>query len=255
MKILITGGNGYVGKSLHCALKDKYDVTTITRNECDLNNSESVKLFFKDKIFDVVIHCAVKGGSRLQKDNWDVLDTNLLMYYNLLANKDHFNKFIHFGSGAELYVGNEPYGYSKGVIRKSVLAKDNFYNLRIFGTFDENELDTRFIKTNIKRYINKESMNIHQNRLMDFIYMPDLVKIVEYYINNDGPKEIDCIYNESLTLEKITRIINKLEEYKVDVEIINEGVDKPYIGTFNNLGIEFIGLEQGIKETYNKLKK
>ena len=254
MRILITGANGYIGKSLYNALKDKYDVTAITRNECDLNNSESVNLFFKDKIFDVVVHCAVKGGSRLQQDNWNILDINLSMYYNLLANKNHFDKLIHFGSGAEMYNNTQPYGFSKEVIRKSVLYNDRFYNLRIFGVFDENELDTRFIKANIKRYINKEPMNIHQNRLMDFIYMPDLVKIVEYYINNDGPKEIDCTYNESLTLEKITRIINKLEEYKVDVEIINKGADRPYIGTFNNLGIEFIGLEQGIKETYNKLK-
>jgi len=254
MKVLITGVNGYIGKSLYSALKNKYNVTTITRNECDLNNSESVNLFFKDKTFDVVIHCAVKGGSRLQQDDWNVLDTNLSMYYNLLSNKNHFNKFIHFGSGAEIYNNKEPYGCSKNIIRKSISIKDNFYNLRIFGTFDENELDTRFIKANIKRYINKESMIIHQNRLMDFIYMPDLVKIVEYYINNDGPKEIDCIYDEFLTLEKVTHIINELEEYKVDIEIINARTNIPYIGNFNNLGIKFIGLEQGIKEVYNKLK-
>jgi GDP-L-fucose synthase len=254
MNILITGANGYIGKSLYNALKDKYNVTAITRNECDLISPSLVNSYFSDKWFDVILHCAVKGGSRLHKDDWDVMNTNLIMYYNLLTNKDHFNKFIHFGSGAELYMKDEPYGYSKDVIRKSISIKDNFYNLRIFGVFDENELDTRFIKANIKRYINKDSMIIHQNRLMDFIYMPDLVKIVEYYINNDGSKEIDCIYNESLTLEKITRIINKLEEYKVDIEIVNKGADRPYIGTFSNLGIEFIGLEQGIKEVYNKLR-
>ena len=151
-------------------------------------------------------------------------------------------------------MSEEPYGYSKKVIRESVLHNDGFYNLRIFGVFDENELDTRFIKGNIRRYINKESMIIYQNKLMDFIYMPDLVKIVEHYINNSGPKEIDCIYNESLTLEKITRIINELEEYKVDIKIVNENVGKSYIGNFKELGINFIGLEQGIKEVYNKLK-
>lgn len=254
MKILITGANGYIGKSLYNALKDKHNVTTITRNKCDLTNSFSVNSYFSDKWFDVVIHCAVKGGSRLYQDDWGVLDTNLSIYYNLYSNKDKFKKLIHFGSGAEIYDNKNPYGYSKDIIRKSILNNDNFYNLRIFGVFDENELDTRFIKGNIKRYINKELMIIHQNKLMDFIYMPDLVKIVEYYINNDGSKEVDCIYNKSLTLEKITRIINTLEEYKVDVELINKGADRPYIGEFQDLGIKFIGLEQGIKETYNKLK-
>jgi GDP-L-fucose synthase len=254
MKILITGANGYVGKSLYSALKNKYNVTTITRSECDLTNSSSVNSYFLDKWFDVIIHCAVKGGSRLYQDDWSVLDTNLSIYYNIYSNKNKFKKLIHFGSGAELHDNNSPYGFSKDVIRKSILNNDNFYNLRIFGVFDENELDTRFIKGNIKRYINKEPMVIHQNKLMDFIYMPDLVKIVEYYIDSDGPKEIDCLYNRSLTLEKITCIINKLEEYEVSIEITNGGASKPYIGNFKELGIKFIGLEQGIKETYNKLK-
>ena len=42
------------------------------------------------------------------------------------------------------------------MIRQSILEKENFYNLRIFAVFDENEWDTRFIKTNIRHYINKK---------------------------------------------------------------------------------------------------
>ena len=90
MRILITGTNGYVGKSLYVALKDKCNVTAITRNELNLLNGLAVDEFFKDKTFDVVLHCAVKGGSRLQQDDWSILDTNLSMYYNLHSNKDKF---------------------------------------------------------------------------------------------------------------------------------------------------------------------
>jgi hypothetical protein len=32
------------------------------------------------------------------------------------------------------------------------------------------------------------------------------------------------------------------------------GDSPPYSGTFTDLGIDYIGLEQGIKEVYNKLK-
>ncbi len=131
MKILITGANGYIGKSLHNALKDKYEVTAITKKEVNLTNSSSVNLFFLGEKYDVVIHCAVVGGSRLVEDKWDVMDTNLIMYYNLLANKDHFEKFIHFGSGAETYIPKEPYGYSKKVIAKSILNQPKFYNLHL----------------------------------------------------------------------------------------------------------------------------
>ena len=68
MNILITGVDGYIGKSLCYGLKD-YNITDINRKICDLFNSEQVDNFFKDKYFDVVIHCAAAGGSRLKKDN------------------------------------------------------------------------------------------------------------------------------------------------------------------------------------------
>jgi len=254
MKILITGANGYVGRSLHNALKDKHEVTTLTRKEVDLTDSRQIEYFFRNTYFDVVLHCAVKGGSRLQQDDWSVIDDNLSIYYNLLKQQSHFKKFIHFGSGAEIYSKDSPYGLSKHVIRQSILNKDNFYNLRIFGVFDENELDTRFIKANIKRYINKEPIIIHQNKYMDFIYMLDLVKIVEYYINNNGPKELNCNYRDQYSLENIARIINSLDNHKVNIKLNQEIFGDDYKGDYIDIGMDFMKLEQGIKETYNKLK-
>ena len=90
---------------------------------------------------------------------------------------------------------------------------------------------------------------------MDFIYMPDLVKIVEYYIdNNNLSKEINCIYNAVCTLTRIAQLINELDEYKVEVKVEN-GSGHNYNGNGGNLlPIDFIGLKQGIKEVYNKLK-
>jgi nucleoside-diphosphate-sugar epimerase len=256
MKILITGVNGYIGKSLYNALKDKHEVTAITKKEVNLTNSSSVNLFFLEEKYDVVIHCAVVGGSRLVEDKWDVMDTNLIMYYNLLANKDHFKKFIHFGSGAETYMPKEPYGYSKKIIAKSILNQPKFHNLKIFGVFDENELDTRFIKANIKRYINKEAIQIHEIKFMDFFYMQDLIKVVKYYINEqEPPKEFDCVYSEtSYTLFGLACLINKLDDYEVEI-VYGEKIGNDYVSKYRSqLPYGFIGLEEGIKQVYDKLK-
>ena len=220
MRILITGANGYIGKSLHKALKPEHFVTAITRQTVDWTDAIAVKNFFDfAPFFDVVIHCAVAGGSRLTKDDWNVMDKNLSMYYNLLANRVRFGRFIHFGSGAETYMPSEPYGYSKKVIAKSILNQENFYNIKIFGVFDENELDTRFIKANIKKYINKEPIQIHEAKFMDFFYMQDLISVVKYYIGEkQPPKEFDCVYNEtSYTLFGLACLINKLDDYEVEI--------------------------------------
>ena len=251
MKILITGGNGYIAKSL----ANKLDNTTsITRKDFNLTDRESTNNWFDGKHFDVVIHTAVVGGSRLKKDNGDTFYQNIQMFYNLLNNKHHFNKLIHFGSGAELNMPTDPYGLSKNVISKIIDSEPNFYNIRIFGVFDENELDTRFIKNSIKLYINKQPIEIHQNKLMDFFYMEDLVELVKHYIyKNNLPKNIDCTYGiDACYLLDIANIINNLSDYKVKIKT-GKGKERKYVGDWNPLNIEWIGLEQGIKKTYKKI--
>jgi GDP-L-fucose synthase len=257
MRILITGANGYIGKSLRNALRSKHYVSVITRDEVDLTKATKVKEFFdKSHFFDVVLHCAVAGAANPRSDDWDIMDNNLKMYYNLLQNNKRFEKLIHFGSGAETYLPSTPYGYSKKVIAKSILNQDNFYNIKIFGVFDENELDTRFIKANIKRYIAKEPMQINENKFMDFFYMQDLVKVIEYYIDEkEPPKEFDCVYIEgSPTLTQLSLMINDLDEHKVKIFVGNPDGDSYTSKYRSELPIEFIGLEEGIKQVYNKLK-
>jgi GDP-L-fucose synthase len=255
LKILITGANGYIGSSLYNALKDRYNVATINRQKCDLINSSDINFYFLDNWFDVVIHCAVEGGNRLQEDSWSVMDSNLKMYYNLLQNRKSFGKLIHFGSGAEFSQENKPYGFSKKVISKSIQNQDEFYNLRIYAIFDELELDRRFIKSNVKRYINKEDMQVHIDKYMTFFYMQDLIKLVEFYIlNKDLPKNIDCAYENTLSLKQISELINSLSDYKVNINIDKQEFGEGYMSFNKTLKLDYIGLEQGIVNTYNKLK-
>ena len=254
MKILITGGNGYIAKSLSKALSNKYDVVSITRQDFDLTDREATDKWFQNKYFDVVIHTAIKGGSRLRTDNGDDFYQNLQMFYNLYYNKSCFGKFINFGSGAELGQPNTPYSLSKKVINELIKLEPEFYNFRIFAVFDENELDTRFIKGNIKRYINKEKIIIHQNKLMDFFYMKDLITLIVNYIETKYlPKVIECTYIKKYSLLDIANIINNLSDYKVIIKQLDSAMGSSYTG----LGVpnsNLIGLEQGIINTYNKLK-
>ena len=252
MRVLITGKNGYIAKSLISKLKG-YDIVAVGRDDFDLTDREATNEWFKGKYFNTVIHTAIVGGSRLKKDDEKVFFQNLSMFYNLLANESSFNQLISFGSGAELNYPTDPYGLSKNIINRIVQNENKLNNIRIFGVFDENELDTRFIKSNIKRYINKEPLQVHQNKLMDFFYMDDLVSVVNYIINNRQIKTINCSYSQPYTLYDIALLINELSDYRCEIKVEQEGLGKPYLGAYSNWDIPLVGLEKAIKRVYEKI--
>jgi GDP-L-fucose synthase len=272
MRILITGANGFIGRNLAAALSE-YEVTKLTRQTVDLTNKTAVDVFFKDKSFDVVIHCAMVGGRRYITDSPEVLYKNLAMFYNLLAHQTKFGKLINFGSGAELdrnndinlinnyYKDNYPldyYGMAKNIIARLIENEPNCFSIRIFNVFGSDEESARFIRANIQRYIAKEPIIIHQDKLMDFFYIDDLISLVKFYINKSYiPEEINAVYNKKYLLSEIADIINNLSNYKVDRVLEKEGLSKMYVGKSTRLDLLKLplkGLEQGVLETYNKLK-
>jgi nucleoside-diphosphate-sugar epimerase len=253
-KVLITGRSGYIASSLFTHLKVQYDVTAVGRIDLDLTNTSAVNKWFVDKSFDVVIHTAIQGGHRLSKDDDSVFRNNIKIYNNLLDNREKYIKLINIGSGAELYSSNTPYGYSKYIVRKSILEQSGFYNIRAYGIFDENELDTRFIKSNIIKYIKQEPMVLHHNKKMDFFYMSDFVSLIYYYISNtDPPKEVDCSYSSVHYLSEILDKINKLDTHSVSIDYQHTNKPQDYNGKYTNLDIPYIGLDQGLRYTYLSL--
>jgi len=259
-KILITGGNGYIAKELRRYLQYDYEVVSISRSDFDLSSYDATKKWFNNKSFDIVIHTAISGGSRLKEDGPDVLDNNIRMIYNLIDNKNKFNKFINFSSGAEIFKPNEPYGLSKKVISNILpIAFNNYLNIRIYNIFNENEKETRFIKSNIIRYIKKESMIIYNNKIMDFFYINDLLTIIKLYIKNElnSIKEIDCTYAQTFSLLNVAQMINNLSAHKVKIILNDNSNIDPYSGHYNNIldSIPIIGLEEGIKRTHSILER
>jgi nucleoside-diphosphate-sugar epimerase len=258
-KILITGSNGFIGSNIKKYLeKFPISVTSISRKDFDLSSYESTKRWFDttNQNFDTVIHTAIQGGSRLKEDDGSVIDNNIRMYYNLLSNNKYFNKFINLSSGAEYSQKDTPYGLSKKIISESIKYKINYFNLRIYAVFNEHEINTRFIKNSINNYINHKNITIFKNRLMDFMYMDDFLSLLYKYIYDSNlPKDIDCVYNKKYSLVDIANIINNLDIYKNNIEILDTKLGDDYIGKFTDLNINYLGLENGIKQTYSKLER
>ena len=251
--VLITGGNGYIAKSLIHGLSASFDVVGVTRKDFDITDSSAVGKWFDGKSFDVVIHAAVTGGSRLRQDSDGVYQTNKVMFKNILKHRSKFGRLISFGSGAELYSPSTPYGDSKLWIANQIKNNENCHNLRIFGVFDHNELNTRFIKANIIRYLNNEPMYIHQDKMMDFFYMQDLIGVVQHFIESSTPpKEVDCSYHHKQSLSDIATQINNLGNHTVPVHIELSG-SSTYLGKPLELDIPLIGFPRGLADTFKLL--
>jgi nucleoside-diphosphate-sugar epimerase len=257
MNILLTGGNGYVASEIKKQLNNICNIVSVSRNDFDLSSYESTKEWFikNNQVFDIVIHAANKGGSRLKEDDDFVIDNNIKMYYNLVSNSSYFNKFINLGSGIEYHPTHSTYALSKKTISESIKYKINYFNLRIYGIFNEYELNTRFIKNNIFNYISNKDITIFQNKFMDYIYIDDFISILSKYITqSDLPKDIDCVYEKKYTLVDIANIINSLDTKKMNIVLDTPEMGSSYIGNYTNIQLNFVGLEKGIKNTYSNIK-
>jgi len=196
MRVCVLGAAGFIGKNL---LRDT-DWVGVTRQELDLTDPEAVKEYFRKHEYDVVIHCAVIGGSRLRPDDGEVFYKNLLMFENVVV--AFKGKIIYFSSGAALR-GNppsDPYGMSKWLIDRRIETLPNAYSLRIWGCYGPGEPSTRF-----SAVCKKEGhVVINQDKYFDFIDVEDVRKIVQEYVSCkwEMPKVCNLVYPEKLLLSQ-----------------------------------------------------
>ena len=194
-RVCVLGSNGFVGSNL---LKGT-DWVGVTRHDLDLTDQCAVEKYFNEHEYDVVIHCAVVGGSRLKLDDGNVTHKNILMFENVV--RVFKGQLIYFSSGAALR-GNppiDPYGLSKWIIDRRIQAIPGAHSLRIWGCYGEGELPTRFSSV-CKR---EKHVIIDKDRYFDFIDVKYVKSIVERYVDGElDDKEFDLVYEKKLLLSQ-----------------------------------------------------
>tara|TARA_R110002074_G_scaffold168321_2_gene329694 strand:- start:4425 stop:5279 length:855 start_codon:yes stop_codon:yes gene_type:complete len=275
MNILITGANGFLGKHFkeHYSNKE-HKVFLMGRQHLDITDGKAVDEFFKNNHVDIVLHTAIKGGTRQDSDTFSELVENILMFRNLCNNSDQFKLMINFGSGAEfdrsrmistakegeIYnrLPADYYGQAKNLITREINKLENVINLRLFGCFGHHENKSRMIKGNILKAIMGDELVVHQDKIMDFFYVKDLCKIIDYILedpSNFPYSDLNVCYKEKKSLLDVSRVISEknLHSTKNRVILINESAGNDYFGCPNrllSLGIDFIGLDKAIQEMY-----
>ena len=282
-KILITGGAGYVGQNLiSFFLKDKCNIyvidnlstsrplnTNIKKHinfyKIDLTKEEKVKVFFKKRNFDLIIHLAAFSG--VQEFNKNVLknfNNNVLAIKNLISFgfEKKYTKLI-FASSAATY-GNVSrdkvdentrcnpvnyYGLSKYVCENIIQnqldnKKIHYAILRYFnvvGTIVEFKVEKKIhslldiISNSIKK--NKYEVNINGNKLntkdgtpeRDFIHIHDLCRIhkkIYFYLNKNKKATFNCGSGVKYSVLQIVRKFEKSINQKFRISYKNNNLNE-----------------------------
>lgn len=273
MNILVTGSNGYIGKSIiNSNIKDVVFFHG-NRQTINLFDKESIKSFIKQNKIDCIIHCATQGVSRLRTEDANSFYNNILIFENLYYCKNLLHKVINLASGAEFdretdinlvneeyifeRIPKDYYGLSKNIIAKKTLTTNNFFNLRLFGCFDENELDSRFIKTCILKSKQNETITIHEDKVMDFFYIQDLISIIKYFfLVGIVYQDMNLSYKNKHKLSEIAKKIINETNSKSNIIIQKENALN-YNGNFDkllSLPVRLKGFESGLQKTIINIK-
>lgn len=279
MKILITGGNGFIARNFFETFKERYCIYNPNRTELDLLNINKVESYIKSNKFDVVIHTATHDAASVnsQKDPKLVLENNLRMFFNIIQYRNHFGKLINLGSGSEYgrqrwmknmsesysenYIPIDSYGFSKYIMSKYIQNLKNSVHLRLFSVFGKyDDYTTRYISNACIHQLKGVPIKIDKNRYYDFMIVDDLVRIIDWFLNNGNKNQIyNVCTGKTISFIEIANIIGKISEkpvsYIVDDQnnIVNYGGDNTLL--LNETGpFRFMPIETGIKKIYDYIR-
>lgn len=272
MKILITGTGGFIGRNLKEQWTDKYDIFSPKRKELNLLDTESVYNYLKKHQFDVVIHAANTNNTRnTYTTDYDSLDGNLRMFFNLERCKDYYGRMYYFGSGAEYdmqhyipkmrenYFGThipaDPYGFSKYVMSKMCSKSENIYDLRLFGVYGKyEEWERRFISNAICRALKDKDITLRQNVYFDYLWVGDLCDIMSWFVEN---RPIYHHYNvcrgTKIDLYSLAVMVKEILNVDCDIIVGKQGWKMEYTGDNSRLlaeigNYQFAGFRESVTE-------
>lgn len=261
MNIFITGANGFIGSHLKEYLNNLYSeyvLFTPSSKELDLANEEAVDSYILSNKIDIIIHLANKGGDRTSVNMKNITEYNLRIFFNIAKHEKNIKKIISFGSGAEYgkhkpivdvkeedYLDTQPldeYGFYKSITSKYIEKSEKLIQLRIFGAYGEYEnYRFKFISNTIVKNILELPIIINKNVYFDYIYINDLLKMIDWTIHN---KTKEKIYNVTtgtkIDLLSLANLVNETSDFKSEIRVLTGGLNNEYTSS-NQRVIDEIG--------------
>jgi len=279
MKVVITGGCGFIGTNLAWYLSDKgYTVKVIdnflvgkptglppvTLCPRDINDIDDCMDFTRNA--DVVVHLAAISGVEASKMQPELcFKTNVIGTANVLeaSAENGVMKVIIASSGAADDRFSSPYAMSKWTAEYiSQLICQESCVLRFANVYGpKSEHKQSVINASLWRIKNGRHpiMYGNGNHSRDFIYINDVCRAIEMAMLSEGEGTYNIATGENHTIKELMGMIGKvtgngvkpekLPERK-EVEIVKVNTERAY----QELGFRAeIGLEEGLKMTWEAI--
>jgi len=280
MKLLVLGGNGYLGnKIILQALEKNWKVVSVSkkRNSRQLEHKNLKNLFFDmtnlKKLkslsryhFDYVVNVSgYVDHSLFCKNGIEIANNHLIMVLNLISilSRKKLKKFMQIGSSEEYGVESSslietnrelpftPYAASKVALTHflQMLHRSESFPvsiMRLFLVYGPNQKSNRIIPYVIQNCQTNQAFKISEGKqLRDFIYIDDAVDAI--FLALKSSKSNGQIYNlgsgKGITIRVLVNQIRK---------IIGGG--KPKFGSYKNLRQENKSLVAKISKIKKDLK-
>jgi UDP-glucose 4-epimerase len=204
MRILLTGGSGFIGRNLIEYLRRSHEVLAPTRAELDVADPDALDRWFAENQVDAVVHGALRPGHRNADDTSGQLWTNLRMFFGLTRNRHRFGRLVFLSSGAVYDINRaldhvrenqlgasvprDEHGLSKYTIAQYLNVAHHSggadtVELRLFGVFGKHEdYAIRFVSNAICKAILDMPITLRQNRTFSYLCIDDLGPIVDRFL-------------------------------------------------------------------------
>ena len=270
MRILLTGGSGFIGQHLARQLRKRHEVLAPTHGELELMDATAVRAYLAANPVDVVVHNAAKPSHRNAPDPSGILDSALRMLLGLLREHGRYERLVLIGSGAaydpsrplvrvaeealDQVVPQDSYSFAKYAAACLAEPLDFVVELRPFGIYGPGEdYAIRFISNAICKALFDLPITLHRDRRMSYLWVEDLGFVVERVIEEgcSGEASYNVVPSEVVTLRWLADLVLRVSGKHAPVIIAEQAEAPEYTGSNERLlgelpGIRFTDIEDGV---------